>query len=378
MSIEEFITNNLPQSGRFYMPGHKGTLSPLDVTETFGTDDLRNPNGILKEAQEKVAHICGAESSFFLVGGSTLGIQAMITSCILNSPPSEGWTRSGRGGGRGEHCSPDHVDSCFPTLDNFDYLKNILHNKKHKIIVDEYFHVSLKNIAILLNLDIILLPRQKLDYWNINKPLEINEEIIKQNQDAIGVFITSPTYYGICSNIPKIANLCHKYNLSLLVDEAHGAHFGFHEKLPQNAITNGADLCVQSVHKTLPSLTQTAILHKSKSSIINAETIQTALNLFQTTSPSYLFMISIENAIDFAHNNKDKFTWLINKCQEFRNSHECLKNNDPTRLVFKGDINDLKSKGIWAEKTDKHNNIILLPSICNTDEDFELLRTCLQ
>jgi len=396
MNIEEYIKNNLPLPGRFYMPGHKGALSPLDVTETFGTDDLRNPKSILKEAQKKVADICGAENSFFLVGGSTLGIQAMITACVLQAASlrgEQGVPESACTFGEEEQLrsvatliapkgaivaaeqivTRDVATNCFPNLQNFEELKNAIHNKKRKIIVDEYHHISLRNVAILLNLDIVILPREKLDHWNIDKKLEINEKVIKENQDAIGVFITSPTYYGITSDIPNISNLCHKYSLPLLVDEAHGAHFGFHENLPQSAITQGADLCVQSVHKTLPSLTQTAVLHQSKNSIINSEKIQTALNLFQTTSPSYLFMISIENSIDFAYHNKDKFAWLINKCQDFRKSHNCLVNEDITRLVFKSNIEELKSKGIWAEKSDKYNNIILIPSICNTAEDFSLL-----
>jgi len=369
MTIEEFITHNLPTLGRFYMPGHKGALSPLDVTETFGTDDLRNPKNLLKEAQKKVAEIFGAENSFFLVGGSTLGIQAIILACVLrHCEPNVGADDLGR-----PPAWQSTNTNCFPPLQNFEELKKAIHSKKRKIIVDEYHHISLRNAAILLNLDIITLPREKMDYWNIDKKLEIDEKIIKQNQDAIGVFITSPTYYGITSDIPNIAKVCHKYNLPLLVDEAHGAHFGFHPLLPQNAIHHGADLCTQSVHKTLPSLTQTAILHRNKSSLVSDEEIQPALNLFQTTSPSYLFMISIENAAIYASENKNQFTWLIEKCQEFRNAHNCLENNDITRLVFKGDINELKNKGIWAEKSDKFGNIVLIPSICNTEEDFNLL-----
>lgn len=116
-----------------------------------------------------------------------------------------------------------------------------------------------------------------------------------EGKKAAAVFITSPTYHGICSNLSEISELCHSRDIPLIVDEAHGAHFGFHSELPNSALRQGADLTVQSTHKVLCSLTQSSMLHMS-GNIVDKEKISRCLQTLQTTSPSYLLLASLDAA----------------------------------------------------------------------------------
>ena len=116
---------------------------------------------------------------------------------------------------------------------------------------------------------------------------------LEADESIEAVFLTSPTYDGIVSDIEKIAEIAHQHGIPLIVDEAHGAHLGFHPYFPKSAITLGADVVIQSLHKTLPAPTQTAILHW-KSSYIKKERLEWFLNIYETSSPSYLFLASID------------------------------------------------------------------------------------
>jgi len=121
------------------------------------------------------------------------------------------------------------------------------------------------------------------------------EELEMEGKKAAAVFITSPTYHGICSNLSRISELCHSRKIPLIVDEAHGAHFGFHSKLPKSALQQGADLVVQSTHKVLCSLTQSSMLHMS-GNIVDKERVCRCLRTLQTTSPSFLLLASLDAA----------------------------------------------------------------------------------
>lgn len=248
----------------FHIPGHKGGngLNPawkqdafsLDVTEFDETDDLQRPTGILKTAQEAAAQAFGAGTSFFLTNGSSLGLQAAILS------------------------------SCRPGT---------------KLLVDRTCHKSVVSGMILSGAEPIFLSPRFDDERELYTGFSAAQvaDALEQNPDIPGFLLTSPTYYGICSDIREIAALLHSRGKFLIVDEAHGAHFCFHSLFPDSTLSQGADLVIQSAHKTLPALGQCSLLHVHKNSLISAKDVSAALRLLQTTSPSYLLMSSMDEAI---------------------------------------------------------------------------------
>ena len=125
--------------------------------------------------------------------------------------------------------------------------------------------------------------------------LKAIRELEREGKKAAAVFITSPTYHGICSSLSEISELCHSHKIPLIIDEAHGAHLGFHSELPNSALQQGADLTVQSTHKALCSLTQSSMLHMSGNTV-DKEKISRCLQTLQTTSPSYLLLASLDAA----------------------------------------------------------------------------------
>lgn len=133
-----------------------------------------------------------------------------------------------------------------------------------------------------------------------------------EGQRAAAVFITSPTYHGICSNLTEISQLCHSHTIPLIVDEAHGAHLGFHPQLPNSALKQGADLSVQSTHKVLCSLTQSSMLHMS-GNMVDRERICRCLQTLQSTSPSYLLLASLDAARSQLSENSDT---IFNRAME--------------------------------------------------------------
>lgn len=244
------------------MPGHKlgkgippelmSNAALLDLTEIPGTDNLHYPEGAIKEAQELAARAFGAEHTFFLVNGSTCGIHAMILSL----------------------CRPGD-----------------------KLVIARDCHKSVINGMLLAGVQpVYVKPGFNSDFAipSALSPKDV-EIAIKENPDAIGVLITRPNYYGICSDIEKIAEITHAYGKILAVDEAHGSHLRFSSSLPICAMDGGADICVQSAHKTLPALTQSAYLHV-KGNRIDTERLQFFLSSLQTSSPSYILMASLDIA----------------------------------------------------------------------------------
>lgn len=242
----------------FHMPGHKRNAldfpNPytMDITEINGFDDLHRPNGILKEAQERAARLYGAGKSYFLVNGSTCGI---LTAVSAASPP------------------------------------------KGKLLMARNAHKSVYHAAYLrgLSVEYINPCMTKFGISGAVQPGEVRK-CLEKEQDIRGVVITSPTYEGIVSDVASIAETVHEFGIPLIVDEAHGAHFGFHDAFPETAVRLGADAVIQSLHKTLPSFTQTALLHLNSDYIL-PETIERYLDIYQTSSPSYVLMAGIEQCI---------------------------------------------------------------------------------
>lgn len=245
----------------FHMPGHKRNLdlmdgtSPyrIDITEIDGFDDLHHAEGILRDAQERAARVYQADETHFLVNGSTVG----IISAILGTT-----------------------------------------EKGDSILVARNCHKSVYHAIYLNELDpVYLYPKfdteqglsTEIDAADVQKALEEHPKIC-------AVMIVSPTYDGVVSDIEKIAEIVHAKGCPLIVDEAHGAHFGFDPYFPKSANIYGADLVINSLHKTLPALTQTALLHVN-GNMVNRRKVKQYLDMLQTSSPSYILMASIDACI---------------------------------------------------------------------------------
>lgn len=274
-----------------HMPGSKRNSElmsmpdpvKMDITEITGFDNLHNATGIIKECAIEAARIFGADETYLLVNGSTAGVMAAIC----------GATHSG-----------------------------------DKVLVARNVHRSVINALYLgqLNPEYIF-PEMKCPEAGIYgavKPEDI-EEAFKGSSDIKAVIITSPTYEGIVSDISAISEIVHRYGAVLIVDQAHGAHFGFNEEFPESAVRQGADAVITSVHKTLPALTQTALLHINRGRI-DADRVKMFWNMFQSTSPSYILMGSIDNCVTIL---KEKGNYLFKKYVErlkkLRNEIDKLK-----------------------------------------------------
>lgn len=255
------------------MPGHKRNINlknadylkklcaEADVTEAYGLDDLHNPKGIIKQSMINAASLWQAKSSYFLVNGSTVGNLTVLYA--LTRP-------------------------------------------KDKVIVARNCHKFVFHAIEMCGVDpIYILPKE--GKTGIFKDIDLNElqEMIDQNPDAKLVYITSPTFEGCISDIESISNMAHEKGMYLIVDEAHGAHLGISEHFPQSAVTLGADCVIQSLHKTLPSLTQTAILHLNVDNNTEKK-IRRSLNIFETSSPSYLLMSSIDGAVNLILEDREE------------------------------------------------------------------------
>ena len=285
--LEEYYNKDyLPM----HMPGHKRNVKLLgeklpykiDITEISGFDDLHHANGLIKNIENKARKIYGSKRSFILVNGSTCGILAGIRSVV---------------------------------------------NFGDKVLVARNSHKSVYNAIELNNLDAIYIS-SKVNRYGIDENIDVKEveEILKENKDIKLVVITSPTYEGIISNISSIVSIAHKYNIPVLVDEAHGAHLSFMENLcNKEALNSGADIVIQSLHKTLPALTGTALLH-IQGDLVKEEDVARELSIFETSSPSYILMSSIEECLDIiSSKGKELFKKYENNLKYFYNETRKLQ-----------------------------------------------------
>ena len=274
-----------------HMPGHKRNVkafpylsgfSNIDITEIDGFDNLHNSSGILKESMENAKTLRGADSCFYLVNGSTCGILAVICAVLK----------------RGD-----------------------------KVIVARNCHKSVYNGIELSGAEPVFVYPKKDNKYEISgsvNPLEI-EKKIEENPDVKLVIVTSPTYEGVISDIEVICNIAHKKNIPVLVDSAHGAHLGF-GGFPKDALGLGADATVESLHKTLMSLTQTAVCYISGNLIDKAE-VSKKLAVFETSSPSYILLSSIDGCINtLKTREKEIFKSWEDNLERFYNKISALKN----------------------------------------------------
>lgn len=274
----------------FHMPGHKRNeyiqfSNPFqyDITEIDGFDNLHHSESILLDAQKRAALLYNSQETYFLINGTTSGILSAISACT---------TKGGT------------------------------------ILMARNCHKVVYNAVFLNELQIIYTYPQKDNKYSVNCGLNIKEikQLLIDNKNVEAVVITSPTYDGVVSDIKSIAREVHKYNIPLIVDEAHGAHFGFHSYFPDNAISKGADIVIHSVHKTLPSLTQTALLHVN-GNIVDRDKLRKYLSIYQTSSPSYVLMASIDNCISLINmNGKELFDIYVDNLSYLRKKLSKLTN----------------------------------------------------
>ncbi len=249
----------------FHVPGHKQgrglpefvdfvghNVMSIDLTTVEGLDNICNPISVIKTAEALAAEAWGADHAYFLVNGTTSGIQAMIMSV----------------------CAPGD-----------------------ELILPRNAHKSATGGLILSGARPVYIEPDINDYFGIAMGVSVEEvtRTIKQHPKAKAVLIINPTYYGVFSPLADIVRVAHAHGVSVIVDEAHGAHLSFHPDLPESGAQAGADITATSVHKLGGSLTQSSILLVNKG-LVDPNRVKAVLNLTQTTSPSYLLLASLDVA----------------------------------------------------------------------------------
>lgn len=324
----------------FAMPGHKNgrglikNVIDCDVTELDATEDLHEPGEVLLRSQNMISKVYGVDESFILTSGSTTGIQAMITA---------------------------------------------VYKKGAILLSTPDCHMSVINACALIGAELMLAP-MKYDKYGHCVDFENLEDILNKEKRICAVIAVSPDYYGVCKNISQTALICHKYNIPLLVDGAHGAHFASSDIFPA---FDGADCVVMSAHKTLNALTGGAYLHLNGSRV-DRNRIKSALGMFGSSSPSYVIAASAELAA--LNMGKDEWERTVHMCTELKQTvpMPSLDNDDPTRMVFFTgnrtgfDVEKMLADdfGIDIEMADLHS-IVLIATPSNTDDDFKRLSEAL-
>lgn len=279
----------------FDVPGHKrGRGNPelvellgqkcvsIDVNSMKPLDNLCHPISVIKEAEQLAADAFGADHAFLMVGGTTSSVQTMILSC----------------------CKKDD--------------KIILPRNVHRSVINAIVLCGAKPVYV--NPDV----NKKLGIA-LGMRMETLEDVIRENPDAVAVFVNNPTYYGICSDLRRIVNMAHAKGMKVLVDEAHGTHFYFHEKLPVSAMEAGADMASVSMHKSGGSLTQSSFLLTGKG--MNSGYVRQIINLTQTTSGSYLLLSSLDiSRRNLALRGREAFEKVISLAEYARGEINQIEN----------------------------------------------------
>lgn len=375
----------------FHMPGHKRREIPdgipggfpdpygIDITEIDGFDNLHHAEGILKDAMETAAAIYGADRSWYLVNGSTCGILSAVFAATEN-------------GG--------------------------------KILTARNCHKAVYHAICLNRLEAEYLYPEEITEFRINGGIRAEDVRKALEKDAMrcagnsgdvrgkitkiqAVLITSPTYEGVVSDIRAIADAAHEYGIPLIVDEAHGAHLEYADQchsFPKSALEYGADIVIQSLHKTLPCFTQTAILHV-KGKLVDQDRISRYLSMFQTSSPSYLFMAGMERCIRYmdgdGRNEMIRYEKRLERFMERMEGLQVLEvldreicgkyrtvaGWDPSKIVvstmraedFHGEelAETLRRKYHLEMEMTAPEYVIAMTSLMDTEEGFERLGTAL-
>lgn len=348
-----------------HMPGHKRNKNffmenpySIDITEIDGFDNLHEAEDILLTSMKRAAKVYGAKQSFYLINGSTAGLLAGISAC----------TRRG-----------DRI---------------LMARNSHKAVYNAVYLKELNPVYLYPQMD------EKHGILCEIRPSDV-EEMLQLHKDIALVVITSPTYEGVVSDIEAIAKIVHKYQIPLLVDEAHGAHFGFHKAFPESAVSLGADIVIQSIHKTLPAFTQTALLHRN-SDLVSEIELKRYLSIYQSSSPSYVLMAGIDRCIRFLEDESsvafENYTkQLIDFYKETANLENlsiwnpmddtsCFK-RDLSKIIIFSKCFELTGKDLYetllsrykiqAEMVSK-DYVLCMTSVCDTEEGFLRLLTALK
>ena len=344
----------------FHMPGHKRNIAlidrlySIDITEIDGFDDLHRAEGIIQEGMERFAAAVGADRSWFLVGGSTCGILAAVHAAA-------------KPGGR--------------------------------ILVARNCHVSVANAIQLRRLDPSYIYPQLVDNWWITGEISVDkvEKACEQLGDKPVFILTSPTYEGFCSNIREIAEVIHKRDGVLIVDEAHGAHLPYagRDDAPESAVACGADIVIQSLHKTLPALTQSAALHLNGSRV-DGQRIEEALKIYETSSPSYVMMAGIDACVRYMQGEgRRRLDWLYGRLRQFYRKAETWENlevlpvspgRDSSRIAIRMKGSAHGGKELFRQLKDRFHIeaeyctpgfVLLLASLGDNEEGFFRLEQAL-
>lgn len=340
----------------FHVPGHKmgrifkklgyksilENIYTLDTTEIDGTDNLHNAKEIIKYSQDRSAKVFNSDKTIYLVNGTTCGIEASIMAI----------------------CDP-----------------------KSKIIVNRDCHQSVINACILGDIEPVYIASKVCKKTNIIMGIDIEDtkSVIDSNLDAKAIVITYPTYYGRTFDLKTICDCAHSRGMIVIIDEAHGAHLQLSNQLPESAINQGADIVIQSTHKTLPAFTQSSMMH-IKGNRVDENKIVTMLRFLESSSPSYMLLTSLELAVDiYDKYGKDLMEGLLNNIENFKNKFKdneniIIDNNmDKTKIFI-----SLKKLGIIGYELDNilrekykiqvelsnYYGVLLICTIGNDEEDF--------
>ena len=364
--LDAIISNAKRPHTAFYTPGHKqgkGISSKLteyfgksiftaDLTELTELDCLFAPEGGVKQAQQLAADAFGSSQTWFLVNGSTCGIEAAILATCNNND---------------KIILPRNVHSSV--------ISGLILSGAIPIFINPEYDTNL-NIAHSITVESLSIALQK-------------------HPDAKAVMMVYPTYYGVCGDIKTVAELTHKYNIPLIVDEAHGSHFAFHPEFPVSALSAGADLTVQSIHKTLGAMTQASMLHV-QGERININRLNKSLQLTQSTSPSYILLASLDAARhQIAIHGQELLTKTLQIAEEAKNRineipglsilsflplpHSSSDNTRLTAIVSELGITGFEAEEILDEKFNvtpefaSSQTVTFIISLGNTASDIEIL-----
>ncbi|MFA7658288.1 MAG: aminotransferase class I/II-fold pyridoxal phosphate-dependent enzyme [Candidatus Gastranaerophilaceae bacterium] len=355
---------------QFHIPGHtKGQgVYPefkklvgkkaflIDTTDEFDNlGTLNPPTGPIKEAEELAAKAFGAKKTFFLLNGSTVGNLAIAM----------GLTKKGQ-----------------------------------KIIVNRNCHRSILTGMIISGAEPLWLVPERLDDWGLWGSVlpEDVETLLKENKDTAFVWITNPTYEGVVSDVKSISEICKKYSVPLIVDEAHGCLWRFNKHLPPSSLELGADAVVHSLHKTGGSMSQSSMLHIGENSKLDVGKIEKALKLLHTTSPSLMLLASLDASranlqspaglkqIEKAVKNAKYLRKRIDKIEGMHHlKADFSYQTDVTKIFVKADglsgkrlesILEIDFKIEVESASDV--GLLLLSNIGNKRSDFEYLADCLE
>ena len=303
-NVYKHIQNHLAKDiYPFHMPGHKGNpaffpknLQGLDVTEIPGMDVLSAPTGIIRELEANIADFFGARRSFFLVNGSSCGIMAAICATCREGAP---------------------------------------------IMVPRNAHTSVYNGLVHSGArPIYYMPEVTADGLSGG----VLPSALEDMPYGATVLVVSPTYEGFVSHIAAIADKVHEKGGLLIVDEAHGAHFPFHEAFPTSAIALGADIVVQSLHKTLPASSQCGVLHVSRTVGLSLDALAFYINAMQTSSPSYMFMAICDYMLRLLWENTDHFATYVAQLTRLR---EILPHKDSGTSLYLSGVERVNTHGIF-------------------------------